>query len=306
MHEAHEVEDVRVVLGGLHADVVQRGGVAEVVLGGVGVGVEHEFGPEDLLRLLGAPGEQVVEVRIDAQQHLLRRVGDHAHEHLLALGQVAAVGHRDLETQVGVVEVVEDAAPEGHVLIALDVDPHQPLVRVGGQRPGQFVERRRTREGVHAAQFFPNLGSHTSTKIEILLILRKITAPFRRFIPTFRTTSYGRQRLEIPPRDGLLDQSRFRIPDRRTVRAETLPPARQQLRGVARPQAACRQGRDARTGASSGAARTSPSWPACSRRGAASAVPRSRARSSSRATTATAWSIYSPGRLRLQKGGLLT
>ena len=44
MHEMHEIEDARVVLGRLDAYVVQRGGVAEEILGGVGVGVEHVAG----------------------------------------------------------------------------------------------------------------------------------------------------------------------------------------------------------------------------------------------------------------------
>ena len=44
MHETHEIEDPGIVLGGLDADVVQRGGVAEEILGGVGVGVEHVAG----------------------------------------------------------------------------------------------------------------------------------------------------------------------------------------------------------------------------------------------------------------------
>ena len=172
VHELHEVEDARVVLGGLDADVVQRGGVAEVVLGGVGVGVEHEFGLGDLLRLGRSPGEEVVEVGVDAEEQFLRRTGDHAHEDLLALGQVAAVGDRDFETQVGILEMVEDAAPEGHVFVAFDIDLHQPLVGVGRQRFGQFVERHRTREGVELAQFFAELLCHALTKINILLILR--------------------------------------------------------------------------------------------------------------------------------------
>ena len=121
----HEIEDARVVLGRLDAYVVQRGGVAEEVLGGVGVGVEHVAGGVHLARLLRAVGEQEVEVRIDAQQQLLARRGDHRHEHLLALGQILAVGHRDLETHITVVEVVEDAAPKGYILVALDIDTHQ-------------------------------------------------------------------------------------------------------------------------------------------------------------------------------------
>ena len=144
----HEIEDARVVLGRLDAYVVQRGGVAEEVLGGVGVGVEHVAGVVDLARLLRAVGEQEVEVRIDAQDQLLRRAGDHPHQHLLPLGKVGAVGHRDFEAQVGVLEVVEDAAPESHVFVAFDIDLHQPLVGVGRQRFGQLFERGRARERV--------------------------------------------------------------------------------------------------------------------------------------------------------------
>ena len=162
VHEALEVEDVGVVLGRPDADVVQRGGVAEVVLGGVGVGVEHEGRAVDLARLLGGLVEEVVEVRVDAEQHLLRRTGYHAHEHLLALREVGAVGHRYLEAQEGVLEVVEDPAPEGHVLIPLDIDVHQPLCRVGGrQRARQLCVGGRSREGIPSAQFFAQVGSHT-------------------------------------------------------------------------------------------------------------------------------------------------
>ena len=104
MHEMHEIEDARVVLGRLDAYVVQRGGVAEEVLGGVGVGVEHVAGGVHLARLLRAVGEQEVEVRIDAQDQLLRRAGDHPHQHLLPFGKVGAVGYRDFEAQVGVLK----------------------------------------------------------------------------------------------------------------------------------------------------------------------------------------------------------
>ena len=126
-HEAFEIEDSGIVLGRLDADVVQRGGVAEVVLGGVGVGVEHEFGLGDLLRLGRSPGEEVVEVGGDAEEQFLRRTGDHAHEDLLALGQVFTRRNGDFETQIGVGEAVEDAPPEGNVLVPLDEHPHQPL-----------------------------------------------------------------------------------------------------------------------------------------------------------------------------------
>jgi len=68
--------------------------------------------------------------------------------------------------------MVEDAAPEGHVFVAFDIDLHQPLVGVGRQRFGQFVERHRMREGVELAQFFAELLCHALTKINILLILR--------------------------------------------------------------------------------------------------------------------------------------
>ena len=148
MHKMHEIEDARVVLGRLDAYVVQRGGVAEEVLGGVGVGVEHVAGVVDLARLLRTVGEQEVEIRVDAQDQFVRRAGDHAHQHLLALGQVGAVGNRDFETHVGVLEVVEDAAPESHVLVAFDINPHEPLVGVGRQRFGQLFERGRARERV--------------------------------------------------------------------------------------------------------------------------------------------------------------
>ena len=167
VHEMHEIEDARVVLGRLDAYVVQRGGVAEEVLGGVGVGVEHVAGGVHLARLLRAVGEQKVEVRIDAQDQLLRRAGDHPHQHLLPLGKVGTVGYRDFEAQVGVLEVVEDAAPEGHVFVAFDVDLHQPLVGIGRQRFGQLFESRRAREGIESAQFVAELFSHTETKIVI-------------------------------------------------------------------------------------------------------------------------------------------
>ena len=42
--ELFEIEDVRIVFGGLHADVVQRWGVAQVILRGVCVGMEDVRG----------------------------------------------------------------------------------------------------------------------------------------------------------------------------------------------------------------------------------------------------------------------
>ena len=40
-HEAFEIEDSGIVLGRLDADVVQRGSIAEVILRGIGVSMEH-------------------------------------------------------------------------------------------------------------------------------------------------------------------------------------------------------------------------------------------------------------------------
>ena len=61
--------------------------------------------------------------------------------------------------------MVEDAAPESHVLVAFDVHPHEPLVGVGRERLRQVAGRPASPgEGVERAEFFSNLASHTSQR----------------------------------------------------------------------------------------------------------------------------------------------
>ncbi len=155
-HESHEIEDARVVFRSLDAHVMQRRRIAEVVFRGISIGVEHVPRRIDRLRLLGTPGEKIVEVRVDAQQQVVARLGDHVQQHLLALGQIVAVGHRNLEPQIGIAEMVEDAAPESYVLISLDEDPHQPLRRIGRQRLRKRLVRSRTCDECFFAQFVHN------------------------------------------------------------------------------------------------------------------------------------------------------
>ena len=145
VHEAHEVEDVRVVLGGLHADVVQRRGVAEVVLGGIGVGVEQPRGVVHQPRLVVEVFEQVVEVAVHAQDRIPVALVDHRQQDFFAFCQVVAQRDADFELQPLGFVVVEDAAPERHVVVPFDEHADQPIraVRVTGNhrnRFGRFLE----------------------------------------------------------------------------------------------------------------------------------------------------------------------
>ena len=158
-HKLHKIEYVTVILGCLHADVVQRGCVAEIVLGGVGVGVEHKLRSVHLARGLGTILKEIVEVGIDAQQQLLARAGNHREQHLLALGQILAVGHRDLESEIVVLEVIENRAPEGHILVALDKDLHPSATIIHGQgQRGHRVAFATSRSLV--SQFFDRCAFH--------------------------------------------------------------------------------------------------------------------------------------------------
>jgi hypothetical protein len=63
-------------------------------------------------------------------------LANHRHEHLLTLGQVVAIGHRDLETQVWVVKVVKNSTPEGNILVALDIYVHKVSIILGRKNLG--------------------------------------------------------------------------------------------------------------------------------------------------------------------------
>ena len=178
-HEPLEVEDARIVLRGAHADVVQRRRIAEVILRGVGVGVEHAVAREQFARLFRRVMKQVVEIGIDAQQQFVRRLRNHSEQHLLALGQVFARRNGDFETQIGVGEAVEDAPPEGDVLVPLDEHPHQPLRRMDGQRLRQLFAP--GTERIQPPQLINEFSAHTVAKDNILLLLHKTKPPEKTF-----------------------------------------------------------------------------------------------------------------------------
>ena len=124
-----------IVLGSLHADIVQRWSITQIILRSVGVGMKHKLRLAYLLRLRGSVTEKIVEVGIHAEQHLLRRAGNHRHQHLLTLGQILTVGYRDLKTEIGVIEMVENRSPEGHILVTLDIYIHllTPIIHLAGR-----------------------------------------------------------------------------------------------------------------------------------------------------------------------------
>ena len=95
--------------------------------------MEHKRSLDNAARLGTMFLKEVVEIGIDTEQHLLVALRQERFEHLLALGHIGAVGHRDLEDVVGIIEVVENTAPEGHIFVTLDIDPHQALRRIDGQ-----------------------------------------------------------------------------------------------------------------------------------------------------------------------------
>ena len=114
---AVEVENLMVVEGDSHADIVERRGVALQVLDGIGVGVEDVWAVDNLLR--GGRGllDKIVVVGIDAGNHITAHaVGHEPHERrLLATVELAgARGEHHLEVVAVGLEVREDSAPKEH------------------------------------------------------------------------------------------------------------------------------------------------------------------------------------------------
>jgi len=142
------------MLDGLHAGVVQRVGVALVVLDGVGVGVDDEGAADELARRGGGSLQQVVVVGIDARYHVLaQRVAQPVHHgHLFALGQRAAAGQHHLEVVFVVGKLAEDVAPEGHVVVALHVGHDFLACLLGAQAVGCLH--------IHRRQIVRELPSH--------------------------------------------------------------------------------------------------------------------------------------------------
>jgi hypothetical protein len=102
--------------------------------------VEHIVGYQDYARLLGRAIEEVVEVGVHTEDITLwLGLVDHRHKHLLTLRQVITIRHRDFETKVWITEMVEDATPEGDILIPLDIYPHQISIILRRQNIGQLL-----------------------------------------------------------------------------------------------------------------------------------------------------------------------
>ena len=134
---AVEVENVVVVEGDSHADIVERRGVALQVLDGIGVGVEDVWAVDNLLR--GGRGllDKIVVVGIDAGNHITAHaVGHEPHERrLLATVELAgARGEHHLEVVAVGLEAREDSAPEEHVVVAFDIG-HDAVTRLPGVEP---------------------------------------------------------------------------------------------------------------------------------------------------------------------------
>ena len=113
---------------------MERRCIAQKVLGGVGVGMEHKSRIIDCSRLLGTIAKEVVKIGVDTEQHLFGRGGYHRDQNLLTLRQIGACRHRNFEAHIGVTEVVENTSPEGDIFIPFDVYSHQTLRAEIGQR----------------------------------------------------------------------------------------------------------------------------------------------------------------------------
>ena len=82
----------------------------------------------DLTGLLIEVLEHVVEIAVHAQDTILRTLGNHAEQHLLPFSQILAGRNADLELQPIGFEVVENVAPESHIVVPLDKHPDQPVL----------------------------------------------------------------------------------------------------------------------------------------------------------------------------------
>ena len=104
--------------------------MAQVIFRCVGVGVEQVGRFVHQPRLLGVAVEQVVEIAVHAQQQVGAAFGNHIQQYALAFGQVLPRRNADFEFEpVGFV-VVENAAPESHVVVSFDKYLHQPVISV--------------------------------------------------------------------------------------------------------------------------------------------------------------------------------
>jgi hypothetical protein len=102
--------------------------------------VEHIVGCQDYARLLGRAIEEVVEVGVHTEDITLwLGLVDHRHKHLLTLRQVITIRHRDFETKVWITEMVEDATPEGDILIPLDRYTHQVAIILWWEDVGKSI-----------------------------------------------------------------------------------------------------------------------------------------------------------------------
>ena len=123
-HELREVQQLAVVQRGLHTDVVQGLGAAQVVLDGVGVGLQDVRVPVDVARQGGGALHQEVVVAVHAGNEAaaqlvgVERVEQHG---LLSFRQGGLRGEHHLKAAFVGLELGEQRAPEGHVVVAFDV-----------------------------------------------------------------------------------------------------------------------------------------------------------------------------------------
>ena len=119
---------------------MQRRGVAQEIFGRIGVGVEQPRGVVHQPRLVVEVFEQVVEVAVHAQDRIPVALVDHRQQDFFTFCQVVAQRDADFELQPLGFVVVEDAAPERHVVVPFDEHADQPIraVRVTGNHRNRF------------------------------------------------------------------------------------------------------------------------------------------------------------------------
>lgn len=133
-----EVEEVAVVEGCHHADVVEGRGIALVTLDGIGVGV-YDVG---VLKHPNGTGclalKQIVEVGIDTGNHAgSQGLSEFVHHGgFLAAIEVGAAGQHHFEGGVVVFELAQHATPEEDVVIRFNVCHNLPLFRFGTKAVG--------------------------------------------------------------------------------------------------------------------------------------------------------------------------
>ncbi len=133
-----EVEEVAVIEGCHHTDVVERGCVALETLDGVGVGVDDVGVVEHAGRGRCVALQQVVEVGIDAGNHVAaQRLAQLVHHGgFLASVEVGARGEHHLEGRLLILKLAEHRAPEEDVFVAFHVGDNLPFLRLRTEAVG--------------------------------------------------------------------------------------------------------------------------------------------------------------------------